>query len=98
MEDQYRRLAGSLQALKTNQTQVLHSLNNIQHAVTIMDARLQVVGLLVIFQYLSGSLMSHVISKLHGVRLSGKVSRTLNRKLSFFRILTSALKAVEERT
>ena len=40
--------------------------------------------------------MSLVISKLHCAVLSGKVSRTFNDQLLFFRILISAFKAVEE--
>ena len=58
VEDQYRRLAGSLQDLKTrldtavsNQTQVRLSLNTIQNTVSVLDSRLQVVLLLDVFQY-----------------------------------------------
>ena len=49
MEEQYRRLAGSLQDLQgrldtavSNQTQVRLSLNNIQDNVASLDSRLQV--------------------------------------------------------
>ena len=85
MEGQYRRLAGSLQDLQTrldtavtNQTEVRLSINNIQHTVSLLDSRLQVV-LLLVFQYFPLSLtVSCPMSFLNvTLALSGKVSRTL---------------------
>ena len=108
MEDQYRRLAGSLHHLQTrletaetNQTEVRLSLASIQHTVSLLDTRLQVVLLLLNWVSCPTLSLSHClpchfkITPSHAVR---QTFQNFNDQLLFFRILTSAFRAAEEKT